>query len=98
MSTRDLAAAVAAVTLAVGLAPGTARANKLVYDISGEVTAVPIGQSITVNGRTYRIAPGSLAKRQVSDIIQGERVRVILDAPADSKSAQVVAVHAARGR
>ncbi len=98
MSTRVLAAAVAVATLALGVAPGTAWANKPVYNFSGEVTTVPIGQSITVNGRTYRIETGSPAERQVNDIIRGERVQVILDAPTDSRSAQVVAIHAARGR
>jgi hypothetical protein len=88
----------AAATLALGLAPGTALANKVIYNVSGEVTTVPIGHSITVNGRTYRIAAGSPAERQVNGVIRGERVQVILDGPVASRSTKAVAIHAARGR
>ena len=98
MSKSVLLAAAAVSALALGLMPGTALANKLVYNVSGEVTAVPVGYSITVNGRTYRIEAGSPAERQVNDIIRGERVQVMLDGPADSRSTKAVAIHAARGR
>jgi hypothetical protein len=98
MSKSTLLAAAAVSALVLGLIPGTARANKPVYNVSGAVTAVPIGHSITVNGHTYRIEPGSPAARQVNDIIRGERVQVMLDGPAGAKSSEAVAIHAARGR
>lgn len=98
MSKSVLPAAAAVATLALGLAPGAALANKIIFNVSGEVTAVPIGHSITVNGRTYRIEPGSPAERQVNDIIRGERVQVILDGPAALRATKAVAIHAARGR
>lgn len=93
MSTRILAAAVAAAALAFGLEPGTALANKLVYGVSGEVSTPPVGQTITVNGQTYRIASGSLAEKQVNEVGQGESVQLTLNGPPGSRSAQVVSIH-----
>ena len=98
MSTRILAATVAAAALAFGLAPGTAWAEKPVFNVSGKVTAVPIGRKITVNGRTYRIAAGSQARKQVNQLARGDTVRVILDGPPGSRSSKVVAIHATPGR
>lgn len=98
MSTRVLLAAAAAATLVLGLAPGAALANKPVFNVSGTVTAVPIGHKITVNGHTYRIEAHSAAERQISDIVRGDKVRVVLNGPADASSTRAVAIHAARGR
>lgn len=98
MSTRVLLAAAAAATLALSLTPGTALANKPVYNVSGKVTAVPIGHKISVNGRTYRVQANSPAERQINDIYRGESVRVDLSGPADARSSKAVAIHAARGR
>lgn len=94
MSTRVLIAAAAVATVAFGLRPGTALANKPVYMLSGTVTTVPIGSTITVNGHTYRIARGSPAVTQVQDIIRGETVKVTLSGPAGATSTKVVAIHA----
>jgi hypothetical protein len=93
MKSRLLTAAVAAAALASGLLPGTALANKMVYNVSGEVTSPPVGQEITVNGQTYQIAPGSAAETQVTQVVQGENVQLVLTGPANSSSTQVVAIH-----
>ncbi len=98
MSTRVMLAAVAAATLALVLAPGTALANKPVYAVSGQVTTPPTGQQITVNGRTYAIEPGSPAAAQVNEVVQGERVQVTLSGPAGSSSSNAVAIHEPSGR
>ncbi len=85
----------AAVALAVlGLHPGRALANRLLYPVTGKVTATPVGHQITINGRTYRIMHGSAAVRQAQQILQGDAVQVVLTAPAGSKTAKVVAIHA----
>jgi hypothetical protein len=98
MSTRVLMAAVAAATLAFGLEPGTALANKPLYSVSGEITTTPMGRKITVNGRTYRIQSGSPAEAQQAEVVQGESVQLTLDGPASSRAAKVVAIHEAPGR
>ncbi len=94
MSTRVLVAASAVALAALGTWPGTALANRLAMVVSGTVTAVPIGSTITVNGHTYTIAHGSLAARQVQAIVSGEKVRITLMGPANSHAAKVVAIHA----
>lgn len=93
MNTRVLMAAVAAATLALGLLPGTALANKPGYDVSGQVSSPPTGQEITVNGQTFQIAPGSAAETQVTQVVQGENVELVLDGPVNSSSTEVIAIH-----
>lgn len=93
MRTRVLMAAVAAAALAFGLEPGTALANKPVYNVSGEVTTPPVNGTITVNGQTYQIAAGSQADTQQNEVVQGETVQLILDGPPDSSTTQVVAIN-----
>lgn len=93
MNTRVLMAAVAAATLALGLPPGTALANKPGYDVSGQVSSPPTGQEITVNGQTFQIAPGSAAETQVTQVVQGENVELVLDGPVNSSSTEVIAIH-----
>lgn len=93
MSTRVLMAAVAAATLAIGLEPGTALANMPTYTASGQVSAVPVGSQITVNGRTYQIEAGSAAATQVNEVVKGESVQLTLTGPAGSSATKVVAIH-----
>lgn len=98
MSTRVLMAAAVLATGVFGLWPGTALANKPVYSVSGKVTTVPVGSKITVNGRTYPIAPHSPAVAQVQQVVEGETVRVTLNGPADAPTTKVVTIHAAASR
>lgn len=93
MNTRVLMAAVAAATLALGLVPGTALANKPGYDLSGQVTSPPVGQEITVNGQTFQIAPGSAAETQVTQVVEGENVQLVLTGPVNSSTTQVIAIN-----
>lgn len=98
MSKRVLIAAAALAAAAFALRPGTALANKPLYNLSGTVTAVPVGQRITINGHSYPIAPGSAAVTQVQQVVQGETVRVTLNGPAGARTSQAVAIHATAGR
>lgn len=93
MNTRVLMAAIAAATLALGLLPGTALANKPGYDVSGSVTTPPVDNQITVNGQSYQIAPRSAAETQVTQVVQGENVELVLNGPVNSSSTQVIAIH-----
>lgn len=97
MRTRVLITGAALAVAALGLLPGTALANRPVFNLSGTVTTVPVGQQITVNGRTYQIAHGSNAERQVQTIVRGEAVTVVLTAPPNTHAAKVVAIHATAG-
>lgn len=93
MTTRVLMAAVAAAALAFGLEPGTALANRPVYNITGQITTPPVNETITVNGQTYQIAAGSQADTQQNQVVQGETVQLILDGPPDSSTTHVVAIN-----
>jgi len=98
MSTRILMAAAAAGALALVLQPGPALANKIVYSVSGQITATPVGHQITVAGKAYRIQPGSQADAQLTEVARGESVEVVLDGPPGSRSTRVVAIHDAPSR
>ena len=97
MSKRVLIAATALAAAAFALRPGTALANKPLYNLSGTVTEVPVGQHITVDGHSYPIAPGSAAVGQVEQVVQGETVQVTLNGPAGARTTQAVAIHATSG-
>lgn len=98
MSSRILMAALATAALALGFAPGAALASKMVYAVSGQVTATPVGSTITVNGASYRIAPGSQAATEVTQVVVGETVQLFFDGPPASTSAQVVVIHETSGQ
>lgn len=98
MSTRILTAAVAASILACVLEPGTALASKAYYILSGQVTAPPVGRQIAVNGRTYRIAPGTQAANAVNEVVEGETVQMVFNGPVGSGSSKVVVIHELSGR
>lgn len=98
MSNKVLMAAMAAAALVFSLESVPAFANKPVYDLSGQVTTPPVNQQITVNGRTYQIASGSLAESQANEVVQGESVRLTLDGPPNSTSSKVVAIHETHAR
>lgn len=86
-----LAAGIAAAMLAAG----AAQANQLAGPIvSGSLTAVQ-GDSITINGQTYTVAPGSPAEQELTTLSPGQQVDVQLNGPASSPDTEVVnvAVH-----
>lgn len=91
-----LASLLAASMTAAMLASGAARANQVPGPtVTGYVTSVQGTDSITVDGQTYTIAPGSPAADELSSISPGQRVDVQLDGPASSPDCEVVnvAVH-----
>lgn len=90
-----VAAAIAITALAVH--SGVAIASKSLYQFTGKVTAVPVGNRIVVNGHSYLLAAGSAAAKQAQEIVQGETVHVILTAPPNSTAAKVLVIHAAAG-
>lgn len=82
--------ALAAAMAAAILAAGAARANQLAGPIvTGYLTSIQ-GDSITVNGQTYGIAPGSPAADELSSLSPGQRVDVQLNGPASSPDTEVV--------
>ncbi len=85
----------AATMAAALLAAGTAQANQLAGPVvTGTLTSIQ-GDSITVNGQTYTIAPGSPAADELSSLTTGQRVDVQLNGPASSPDTEVtnVTVH-----
>lgn len=99
MTLRILAVTVAAATLALGIAPGTALASRPVFTVAGKVTAVASsGQTITVNGQAYSIKSHSPAANEVDGIDPGEYVQLVLNGPSGLRSTQVVAIHATSSR
>lgn len=93
MNKRVLMAALATATLALGLQPGIALANRPAYTVSGEVSSPPVNNQITVNGQTYNIAAGSPAVDQADQVVQGENVQIVLNGPPTSSTTEVVAIY-----
>ena len=89
--TRVLTAAMAVAVLAAGAAGANQLAGPVV---TGYLTSIQ-RDSITVNGQTYSIAPGSPAADELSSLAAGQVVDVQLNGPASSPDTQVtnVAVH-----
>jgi hypothetical protein len=82
--------ALAAAMAAAMLAAGAAQANQLAGPIvTGYLTSIQ-GDSITVNGQTYTVAPGSPAAEELSSLSPGQRVDVQLNGPASSPDTEVV--------
>jgi len=89
-----LAAGVAAAMLAVG----AVQANQLAGPIvTGTLTSVQ-GDSVTVNGQTYTVAPGSPADEELSSLSTGQQVDVQLNGPASSPDTEVVNVVVHQGQ
>jgi hypothetical protein len=77
------------------LAAGATQANQLAGPVvTGTLTSIQ-GDSITVDGQTYTIAPGSPAADELSSLTTGQRVDVQLNGPASSPDTEVtnVTVH-----
>ena len=88
--------ALAAVIGAAGLAICAVQANQLAGPvITGYVTAIQGTDSITIDGKTYVIAPGSPAVGELGSLSAGQRVDAQLTGPASSPDTEVinVAVH-----
>lgn len=91
-----IASMLAAVMAAAVLAVGAAHANQLAGPIvTGTLTSIQ-GDSITVDGQTYPIAPGSPAADELSSLTTGQVVDVQLNGPASAPDTEVtnVTVHA----
>jgi hypothetical protein len=98
MRTFRIIPVLAAAAAAVILAAGAAQANQLAGPVvTGTLTSVQ-GDSITVNGQTYTIAPGSPAAAELSSLSAGQRVDVQLNGPADSPDTEVTNVTVHQGQ
>ncbi len=72
---------------------GPAQANTVAGDIiTGNLTALNGRQSLSVDGRTYRLRDGSAAAAAAAHLVPGQSVTVQLDGPASSASSQVINV------
>jgi hypothetical protein len=90
-----------ALVAAVGMALGgsSLEANTVAGDIiTGSVTAVKSGQSLNIEGRTYRLKDGSPAVAAAAHLTPGQLVTVQLDGPASSPSSRVINVVPRTGR
>lgn len=97
MSTRSRFLASAAVSASLLLGAGSAFAARVTNTtLTGSVTAVS-GLSITINGRTYQVAPGSQAASVIAQVQPGENVDVRLDGPVNSPSTHIVNVSPHQG-
>lgn len=80
------------------LAAGPARANQLAGPVvTGYLTSIQ-GDSITVNGQTYNVAPGSPAAEELSSLTAGQRVDVQLNGPLSSPDTEVTSVTVHQGQ
>lgn len=75
------------------LAGGSALAALVVSTtLTGQVTTVSGSQSVTINGQTYQIAPGSPAASTITQVQPGQRVDVKLDGAAGAPGTHVIAI------
>ena len=75
------------------LAAGPALAARVInVTVTGHVTAVSGANSVTIDGRTYPIAPGSPAVSTIAQVQPGELVDATLDGPPTSGGSQVVTI------
>ncbi len=80
------------------LGTGSIEANTVPGDvITGSLTAVNGRQSLSIDGRTYRLKDGSPAVAAAVHLTPGQSVTVQLDGPASSPS-QVINVVTHTGR
>jgi hypothetical protein len=94
---RTLLALLAAAGTALGA--GSLGATTVPGDIiTGSLTAVNGKQSLSVEGRTYRLKDGSPAVAAAAHLAPGQSVTVQLDGPASSPSSQVINVVTYSGR
>ena len=90
MRLRYLVPAAAACLL---LAAGPALAARVIsIMVTGQVTAVSGGNSVTIDGRTYQVAAGSPAASAISQVQPGEQVDVTLDGPPTAAGSQVIGI------
>ncbi len=61
--------------------------------VTGEVTAIPYGGKIEVDHHSYVIKAGSAADQASHNLSLGDVVDLILDAPAATATAKVVAIN-----
>jgi hypothetical protein len=60
--------------------------------VAGQITALPGGHAIEVANHTYRIKQGSAAEKAMTHLSVGQQVHLLLDSPADSSKAEVIAI------
>ena len=90
---------VALITTGTLLCARALEANTVPGDIvTGPVTAVNGHQSISIQGRTYRLKDGTPAIAAAAHLASGQSVTVQLDGPATSTSSQVINVVTHTGR
>jgi len=81
------------------LSAASLEANTVPGDIiTGSLTAVNSRQSLTIEGRTYRLKDGSPAAAAAAHLTPGQSVTVQLDGPASSPSSLVINVVPHTGR
>ncbi len=72
------ALAIIVLLLATALAPHAAHASRALGTVTGVVTAPPTSERIVVDGRTYRIVPGSAAATERNAVHVGQTVDLVL--------------------
>ena len=82
----------AAIAMIAGLQPQIGWATKVATVVVGEVTATPASGQIEVNHKVYRVIKESAADKSLRGIGVGQKVDLVLDGPADSKTASVISV------
>ncbi len=84
--------AIAALALLLCSRPEVSWASRILTPaITGEVTAVPYGGKIEVDHHSYDIKAGSAADQASHNVSVGDVVDLILDTPAPTSTAKVVA-------
>lgn len=92
MKPSSLLCAAAAIMMIAGLNPRIGWATKVATLVVGEVTATPASGQIEVDHKVYRVIKASTADKSLRGIGVGQKVDLVLDGPADSKTASVVSV------
>jgi len=78
----------------LAVAPGVAHASRALGSVTGVVTAAPTPDRIVVDGRSYRIVPGSAAATERNAVHVGQTVDLVFapQAPNSAGGASVIGV------
>ena len=95
MSMRKRLAAILMLGLAAGalLAPAAEASRMVDTTVTGRVTDVRGGDTIVLDGRSYRVLPGSPAARMLSQVHAGQVVELVLNGEPGKDATRVTVIH-----
>jgi hypothetical protein len=93
MNARSIVFTAAAAIAGLWLMVAPVSANRVIgVTVTGQITAVHGDSEIVVQGKTYRIKPGSPAYNVLKTLTPGQLVDLLLDGPPGNSASAVIAI------